>query len=91
MEQQKTAPKRGFALRREKFRSALARLEARIGLVDDIDPAPAADDAAILVPVLHRFQRVNDFHGLNPSVILVRFLGCARKIGRWAWLVNTRC
>jgi hypothetical protein len=71
--QQKTAPKRGFALRHKKFRLALARLEARVGLVDDINPAAAADYAAILVPDLHRFQRVNDFHGLNPSVMLVCF------------------
>jgi len=47
----------------EKFRtlgvrpgSALASLEARIGLVDHIDPATAAHDTAILVPRLQGFQ-----------------------------------
>ena len=35
---------------------ALAGLEARIGLVDDVDPALAAHDAAVLVPFLGRFQ-----------------------------------
>jgi hypothetical protein len=71
--QQKTAPKRGFALPSEKFRSALARLEAGVGFIDNVNPATATDDATILVPVLHRFQRANDFHGLNPLLVWVRF------------------
>src|SRR5258706_1105915 len=43
-------------------RSALARLEARVGLVDDVDPPLAPDDAAILVAQLCRFHRVDDLH-----------------------------
>ena len=35
---------------------ALARLVAAVGLVDHIDPAAAADDAAILVAQLQRLQ-----------------------------------
>src|SRR5262245_8593437 len=41
---------------------ALAGLVARIGLVDDVDAALAADDPAVLVPRLGRFQRVDDLH-----------------------------
>jgi len=48
-------------------RSALTRLEARIGLVDHIDTALAANDAAFFVPVLHRLERVHDLHGGAPN------------------------
>src|SRR3954454_22361791 len=41
----------------------LARLEARVGLVDHVDAALAADDAAILVAQLHRLERMTDLHG----------------------------
>ena len=43
--------------------SALARLEAAVGLVDDIGTAAAADHAVIPVTVLQRLQRVADLHG----------------------------
>ena len=43
--------------------SALAGLIARISLVDDIDPALPANDAAILMARLRSLQRINDFHG----------------------------
>src|ERR1043165_7626279 len=42
---------------------ALARLEARVGLVDDVDAALATDDAAVLVARLHRLERMTDLHG----------------------------
>jgi hypothetical protein len=41
---------------------ALARLAAGFHLVDDVNPALAADNAAIAVSFLERFQRVYDFH-----------------------------
>src|SRR5262249_16305461 len=55
-----TSPRGAFAL-------ALAGLEAGVGLVDDEDAALAPDDAAILMPFLGRFQRVDDFHGGAPA------------------------
>src|SRR5437899_3216077 len=45
------------------LRSALAGLEARVGLVDDVDAAFAAHDAAVLVARLHGLQRMADLHG----------------------------
>src|SRR5579871_3257925 len=39
---------------------ALAGLEAGIGLVDDVDAALAAHQAAGLVPGLHRLERIDD-------------------------------
>src|SRR6059058_4208698 len=42
---------------------ALASLEARVGLVDDVNAALAAHDAAILVAQLHRLERMTDLHG----------------------------
>src|SRR6478609_4803753 len=42
---------------------ALARLEARIGLVDHVNAALAAHDAAVLVAQLHRLERMTDLHG----------------------------
>jgi hypothetical protein len=50
--------------------SALARLEARIELIDDIDAALAADDAASLVAGLHRLEGIDDLHGSNSMVHL---------------------
>jgi hypothetical protein len=46
---------------------ALARLEARSLLVDDIDPALAAHDATALVAQLHGLQGIHDFHGRTRS------------------------
>jgi hypothetical protein len=43
-------------------RSALLGLEARVGLVDHIDPALAAHDFAVAMAALQRFQRGADFH-----------------------------
>src|SRR5437867_1309180 len=42
--------------------SALARLIARVGLVDDVGAPLAAHDAAVLVALFQRFQRIDDFH-----------------------------
>src|SRR4051812_10816336 len=45
--------------------SALARLEAAVGLVDDVGAAPAADHAAVAVARLEGLERVADLHGLK--------------------------
>ncbi len=42
--------------------SALAGLEARVGLVDYIDPALAAHHLAVAMAVFQRFERASDFH-----------------------------
>src|SRR5574338_1201551 len=42
--------------------SALASLEARIGLVDDVEPALAPHDAARLMALLGRLERIDDLH-----------------------------
>jgi hypothetical protein len=42
--------------------SALAGLEAATGLVDDIDPPFAANDAIIAVPRAQGLQRISNFH-----------------------------
>src|SRR5579872_6519029 len=42
--------------------SALARLEARVGLVDHEDAAATPHDAAILVALFQRLQRIDDLH-----------------------------
>jgi len=45
---------------------ALARLEAGIGLVDNIDPPLAANNATILVAFLRRLERIKYFHLAHP-------------------------
>jgi hypothetical protein len=42
--------------------SALARLEAAVGLVDDIDPALAPHDTVVAVAAAQGFQGITDFH-----------------------------
>ena len=42
--------------------SALTRLEAGIALVDDVNAPLAADDAAVLVALLQRFEGIGDLH-----------------------------
>ena len=46
----------------------MLRLEARIGLVDDIDDALAAHDLAIAVTTLERLERAADFHWFSPDL-----------------------
>src|SRR5438067_7488897 len=60
--------------------SALAGLEAGIGLVDDVDAPLAPHDAAVLVALLQRLQRIGDLHD--------RVLGKARNIGTRTRAVN---
>src|SRR5215213_83408 len=44
---------------------ALTSLEARVGLVDDVDAALAAHDAAVLVAQLHGLEGMADLHGTS--------------------------
>jgi hypothetical protein len=43
--------------------SALARLEAAIGLVDHIGPATATDNAVIPVTAFERLEAIANLHG----------------------------
>src|ERR1700759_5485594 len=45
--------------------SALLGFEARVGLVDDVDPALAAHELAVAVTRLERLERASDLHGPN--------------------------
>ena len=45
---------------------ALARLEARIGFVDDVNPALAADQLVVTMALEKRLERIANFHGFNP-------------------------
>ena len=48
---------------------ALARLEAGIGLIDNVDPPLTANNAAILVAFLRRLERIKYFHLAHPISI----------------------
>ena len=48
--------------------SALARLVARVGFVDDVNLAAAAHDLAIRVALLGGFDGGNNFHGVVQSI-----------------------
>jgi hypothetical protein len=52
---------------RENRKSALACLETRLGLVDDIGPATAANHAVVAVAALEGLERIDDFHRIYPS------------------------
>lgn len=45
-----------------RFKSALARLVARVGLVDHVDLAAATHDLAVRVTLLRGFDGGDDFH-----------------------------
>ena len=53
---------------RRQSESALTCFEPTLRLVDHIDAALAAHDAAITVPVLQRAERVANFHSPSPFV-----------------------
>ena len=52
----------------------LAGFHAGVGFVDDIDAAFAADDAAVLVALLGRFQGISNLHDVGPQLFLRRKL-----------------
>src|SRR6266481_3870813 len=62
--------------------SALARLIPGVGLVDDVGAPLAAHDAAVLVALFQRFQRIDDLHA--------HVLGEGRKIGSGGAEVKSR-
>ena len=62
-------PRRGFNFQPLKWPMlglALTGLKAALGLVDHVNAAFAAHDAAIPVPVLQRAERVANFHRSSP-------------------------
>ena len=59
----------------------LACLEARLGLVDDISPATAANHAVVAMAALERLQRINDFHRIYPSLKCMKLELKARSYG----------
>jgi hypothetical protein len=61
-ETRKAALKRGFYEPKQMLQLALTGLEARIGLVDDVDAAFTAHDAAVFVTRFGRLQRIPYFH-----------------------------
>ena len=42
---------------------ALTRFEAALGLIDDVNPALAADQTVVAVAAAQRLQRISDLHG----------------------------
>ena len=48
-------------------KSALTSLKTTLGLVDDVDAALAAHNAAVPVALLQRAERVLDFHRSSPG------------------------
>jgi hypothetical protein len=65
--------------------SALARLIAALGLVDDEDAALAADDAVVAMAPAQGLQRVANFHGLTlnfcvsrPCAVGQLLIGCGK-------------
>ena len=68
---------------------ALARLEAGVLLIDDVNPALAADDAAAFFAQLGGFQRVSDLHRSRSHFSKRPRSGVeARKLGEEDGVVN---
>src|SRR5690348_7744555 len=65
--QTKTAPRRARPVPAMRSRSALARLEARVGLVDDVNATLPPHDPAVLVALLQRLERIGDLHRRNSA------------------------
>ena len=79
-----TAPSAGSGSVRA---SALTRLEAALRLVDHVDAALAAHDAAIAMALLERAERVSDLHRSSPDRGARCALGCAPLEGNRWWAV----
>src|SRR5689334_23972362 len=76
-----------------RMRSALARFEAALGLVDDVDPALAADDAVVAVTAAQRLERIADFHGdlgPRPARQFSLFWRISLSANRWPLRRDTR-
>ena len=52
-----------FHFRGDRGLSALAGLEAAVGLVDDVSAAMTAHDLAVAMAILQRLEGVADLHG----------------------------
>jgi len=61
---ERSAVRRGAG--EKQSRSALARFETPLRLINDVDPALAPHDAVVAMAAAQRFQRVTDFHGVIP-------------------------
>ena len=61
---------------------ALTRLEAALHLVDDVNPALAADQAVVAVTAAERFQRVTDLHG---TMLLRKAVSTGRVASDCKW------
>ena len=74
------------------MRSALARLETGVALVDYVDAALAAHDPAIRMAGFRQFQRISNFHGRGPLLGTarnsIRRNHAARNIGAASGIVN---
>ena len=69
---------------RQPEQSALTRLVARGGLVDDVHAALATDETVVTMACLQGFERVLDLHLTNRSVPGPRGQRKARRFGRAA-------
>ena len=47
--------------------SALACLEPAVDLINDVDTAPTSHDTTVLVTLLKRLERINNFHCIIPA------------------------
>ena len=56
---------RGITSSSQERKLALTRLEARIGLVDDVDTSPAAHQLVIAVALDERLERIANFHDIT--------------------------
>src|SRR6056297_513939 len=66
----KAPPRRGLVSRVNPSGDlALTGFEARVGLVDDVNLAATTDDLAVLVSLLGRLERRQNFHGRPFSLI----------------------
>ena len=59
----------------------LARLEAWLGLVDDIGATTTANHAVVAMAAFERLQRINDFHRIYPSLKCMKLELKARSYG----------
>lgn len=90
----KTAPSgavhKGQRPRPGRPESALAGLEPRVTLVDDIKPPLPVHNSALFVPAFHRLQRIDNLHGAPPPPERATSDIMARNIGAAACAVKCR-
>jgi len=69
-----------IVLKKALRRSALARLEALLNLVDDVYATAAAHQLIVAMASTQRFQRVTDFHGLFQTIQPRFGRGCIQEL-----------